>query len=64
MASVGKDIYESSTGVMSIFTVDIMDTPISSDSSILGNTDSVYDEWNLPSMNFSGVPVGPTVTFD
>ena len=64
MASLGKEIDESSAGVMSIHATDIMDTLISSDSSVPEYDDNVYDEYKLPSMNFAGVLMGPTVNFD
>ena len=64
MASLGKETDESSAGVMSIHATDIMDTLISSDSSVPEYDDNVYDEYKLPSMNFAGVLMGPTVTFD
>ena len=60
----GKEIDKPSAGVMSIYVIDIMDTLISSNSSILKYDDNVYDEYKLPFVNFSGVLVGPTVTFD
>ena len=44
MASLGKEIDESSAGVMSIHATDIMDTLISSDSSVPEYYDNVYDE--------------------
>ena len=49
---------------MSIHATDIMDTLISSDSSVPEYDDNVYDEYKLPSMNFAGVLMGPTVIFD
>ena len=64
MASLGKEIDEYSAGIMSIHATDIMDTLISSDSSVPEYDDNIYDEYKLPSMNFAGVLIAPMITFD
>ena len=52
ISSFGKEIDKSSTGVVSIYATGIMDTIISSNSSVPEYDDDIYDEYKLLSIIF------------